>query len=224
MRTVLAVKTAKPDDELYIIHRPVVQDQQNAEQNGIGIAEMAGNNQAAPAGQDLIENAANEGEWNPNMVNKADDYEENERDVAQAGELHSSDKQAQEADKPIDNLEQQNAHNANGERPQKLRQLPLRFEYFGPGNPASIRHIIGEYAQQVYPLPAPTYLPPIPTYPPQMTPHSPIIPPYLPPIPPLAPPYLPYRPPIWGIPPMMPQYCNQNWNATLPFTPYTQTF
>ena len=82
------------------------------------------------------------------------------------------------ADEPIDNLEQQNADNANGERPRRLRQPPLRFEYFGPGNPASVRSIIGEYAKQAYPLPALTYLPPIPTYPPQMTPHPPIIPPY----------------------------------------------
>ncbi len=138
---------------------------------------MAVNNQAAPAEQDHVENAANEGEWNPNMVKEADNYENKERDVAQAGELHRPDQQAQGADEPTDNLEQQNADNANGERPQRLRQPPLRFEYFGSGNPASVRPIIGEYAQQVYPLPAPTYLPPIPTYPPWMTPHPPIIPP-----------------------------------------------
>ena len=89
-------------------------------------------------------------------------------------------------------------------RSQRNRQQPQRLTYLDPGNPAYLRPICSEVANQFYPMsphvpPMPPYLPPIPPYlPPPMPPYlPPPMPPYLPPyLPPPMTPYLPPMPPV----------------------------
>ncbi|CAB3979775.1 Hypothetical predicted protein, partial [Paramuricea clavata] len=78
-------------------------------------------------------------------------------------------------------------------RSQRNRQPPQRLTYLDPGNPAYLRPICSEVANQFYPMSP--HVPPMP-------PYLPPIPPYLPPIPPyLPPPMTPYLPPM---PPVVP--------------------
>jgi hypothetical protein len=110
-------------------------------------------------------------------------------------------------------------------RSQRNRQPPQRLTYLDPGNPAYLRPICSEVANQFYPMlpylpPMPPYLPPMSPYLPPMPPYVPPMTPYLPPVPPYLPSMSPYLPPMSPYLPSMPPYLPSMPPYLPPMTPY----